>query len=168
MSNEYDEYLRVHKTMVYECAQWMFNNLVTVNDCDDEARFLFLQNAANHDESKYSAEEYYAYDEYFYGTKDENEFNKAWLHHIHHNPHHWQYWILFEDDPGQNREKAIEMPVEYALEMVADWWSFSWKEQKLDEVLKWYDNHKNKIILHPKTRALVESILNEIKETLEE
>ena len=63
----------------------------------------------NHDQSKYDEEEYEAYDDYFYGKegKDEddiavidNAFDYAWLHHIHHNPHHWQYWVLVNDDDG--------------------------------------------------------------------
>lgn len=26
-------------------------------------------------------------------------FNRAWLLHIHRNPHHWQHWVLINDDP---------------------------------------------------------------------
>ena len=59
-----------------------------------------------HDQSKFSLAEFDAYANYFYykdGTLkdpkhrsvlDEFEFAKAWKHHIHHNPHHWQHWIL--------------------------------------------------------------------------
>ncbi|MFR1480703.1 MAG: DUF5662 family protein [Hydrogeniiclostridium mannosilyticum] len=28
-------------------------------------------------------------------------FQRAWLLHIHRNPHHWQHWVLINDDPGK-------------------------------------------------------------------
>ena len=60
------------------------------------------------------------------------------------------------------------MPKVHALEMVADWWSFSWRSGKLDEVFGWYEEHKDGIILHPSTRAYVESVLAEIRQRIEE
>jgi hypothetical protein len=108
--------------------------------------------------------------EYFYGDKDEDKFNQAWLHHIHNNEHHWQYWVLIMDD-GDTGEKgkvvALEMPKVYVWEMVADWWSFSWRSGKLTEIFDWYDSHKGGIILHENTRKLVEDILAEIRELVE-
>ena len=54
-----------------------------------------------HDQSKWSDEEFKPYAKFFSskGAKVEdpnvtNDFIAAWLHHIHHNPHHWQYWIF--------------------------------------------------------------------------
>ena len=82
---------------------------------------LVAQNIAAHDMSKFQLKEYDAYDKYFYSnrTKEvEKAFNYAWLHHIHANPHHWQYWVLKHDDEP---EEALEMPVEYVYEMIADW-----------------------------------------------
>ncbi len=32
-------------------------------------------------------------------------FNTAWLKHIHRNPHHWQHWVLFEDNPSERLKK---------------------------------------------------------------
>src|SRR5688572_29402107 len=34
-------------------------------------------------------------------------FDKAWLHHQHRNPHHWQHWLLREDDGDL---KTLPMP----------------------------------------------------------
>jgi hypothetical protein len=45
-------------------------------------------------------------------------FDRAWLAHQHRNPHHWQHWLLREDD---GKTKVLLMPVEYVDEMVADW-----------------------------------------------
>ena len=99
------------------------------------------------------------------GGRDEGAFDVAWLHHIHHNPHHWQHWLLFEDENG-GKPKALEMPKEHALEMVADWWSFSWRSGNLREVFGWYGEHRDRIVLHPSTRKYVESVLGEIDEKL--
>ena len=117
--------------------------------------------------SKYSFFEYDAYDNYFYGTrteKVESDFNYAWLHHIHNNPHHWQYWVLKHDDEP---EEALEMPIQYVYEMICDWWAFSFKKGDLKEIFGWYDKHKG-MVLHPNTRKLVEDILDKIKKILEE
>lgn len=122
-----------------------------------------LQNTMN---QKNGHEEYEAYDRYFYGNpsfKAKQEFNYAWLHHIHHNSHHWQYWVLQNDDDG---EEVLEMPYHYVVEMICDWWSFSWSKGNLDEIFEWYEKHKD-MKLHPETRKLVEEILGRIKKELE-
>ena len=54
------------------------------------------------------------------------------------------------------------------LEMIADWWSFSWRSGNLREVFGWYDEHKSRIVLHPSTQEYVESVLGEIGEKLDE
>lgn len=58
------------------------------------------------------------------------------------------------------------MPLEYVIEMIADWWSFSFRSGNLREIFGWYDKHKE-IKLHPKTRKLVEDILARIKVELD-
>ena len=113
--------------------------------------------------------EYDAYDQYFYGGDKEDPivkeaFNLAWLHHIHNNPHHWQHWLLVNDTDGTY---ALEMPEEYVYEMICDWWSFSFKINKLDEIFSWYEKHRD-MVLHKNTRKLVEDLLDKIKKALEE
>lgn len=170
MSKEYDEYLSKHVDGVLNAADWMFRNLNVFDGMTDEEAWAFRNAVSYHDGSKYLPEEYDAYDAYFYGEKDDDAFNRAWLHHIHNNPHHWQHWLLMNDD-GKYRDPdkviALEMPRVYALEMVADWWSFSWRSGNLNEVFGWYEEHRDFIILHPKTREYVESVLDEIRERLE-
>lgn len=91
----------------------------------------------------------------------------AWLHHIHENPHHWQYWVLVNDDPEEGAI-ALDIPYKYVIEMICDWWSFSWKTGNLYEIFDWYDAHKNHMILSEYTRELVEEILEKIKVKLDE
>ena len=95
MSIEYDNYLSQHKANVYKGYEWIRDNLPEILkpgvDYDWQLQY-------GHDFSKNSAAEYEAYDNYFYGGYRSYsvlmEFKKAWLHHIHVNPHHWQHWIL--------------------------------------------------------------------------
>lgn len=58
------------------------------------------------------------------------------------------------------------MPYQYVIEMICDWWSFSFNSDNLYEIFDWYEKHKG-MVLHEKTRALVEDILSRIKVELE-
>lgn len=160
MSKEYDQYLQEHISNVQKAYQWLVKRFGQEYGLKD-------YNVSTHDKSKYSNEEYQAYDNYFYGKKTSEvneEFNKAWLHHIHNNPHHWQHWVLLEDDPELNTNYiCIEMPIKYVFEMIADWWSFSWKKNNLYEIFDWYDQHKKTMKLNSSTRKVVEKILDGIK-----
>ena len=159
MSKQYDEYLEGHIAAVRQAGKWMLDNLPSLEDLEQGDILEFCANIATHDASKRCEEEYGPYDAYFYGEKDEDAFNRAWLHHIHNNKHHWQHWLLVNDDGKFGDGSKI-----VALEMVADWWSFSWRSGNLEEVFDWYEEHKDGIILHPDTRAFVESVLDEIRE----
>lgn len=168
MSKIYDEYIMEHKYNVLRGFEWMHAHMsgITSEKTWELAEYLC---ANMHDYSKNSEEEYDAYDRYFYGSRSyENtqEFNKAWLHHIHNNPHHWQHWILIQDDKDKGMV-CLDMPDEYIIEMVCDWWSFSWKQQNLMEIFNWYDERKDYIQLSVATRAKVELILKTLKESLE-
>ena len=56
-------------------------------------------------------------------------------------PHHWQYWVLINDNPEEG-EVLIEMPYNYILEMICDWWAFSWAKGNLNEIFPWYEERK--------------------------
>lgn len=166
MSVEYNDYLKEHIMNVQNAEIWLYDN---IDLGQPEGTGVY---SLDHDESKFSDIEYPAYDNYFYGGNKSYEvkqnFEYAWLHHIHNNPHHWQYWVLFWDDPtGKAPYKALEMPKHDVIEMIADWWSFSWKSGNLREIFKWYDDHKKTIILNENTRELVEDILGKIKAVLD-
>ena len=160
MSYLYDEYLFDHRKGVQDAYCWLVNHGIV------EASSGIMVDIHDHDKTKNDIEEYSAYDNYFYGNKSAKvveDFNYAWLHHIHHNPHHWQYWVLLNDDEP---EEALEMPKDYVIEMICDWWSFSFKSKNLYEIFDWYEKHKD-MKLHPKTRKLVEDILEKIREELD-
>lgn len=170
MSIEYDLYLEEHKNNVAKGFKWIKENLpeliIAIPDVDYEHQICFL-----HDASKSEPDEYEAYDAYFYGNnksyKVVQEFNKAWLKHIHRNPHHWQHWVLINDNPDEG-EIVLDMPYNYILEMICDWMSFSWAKGNLREIFDWYKGRYYYIKLSDKTRATVDNILRKIQLRLTE
>lgn len=166
MSMEYDNYLTSHISNVKKAFDWLDENLPEVINLTTNAKHNI---EFAHDRSKLEKDEYEAYDKYFYGGNRSHEvvsnFNKAWLLHIHRNPHHWQHWVLINDDP-KNGSVAIDMPYDYIVEMICDWWSFGFVKGELTELFTWYDNRKDYIIMSDKTRFTVEDILKKIKEKL--
>ena len=171
MSVEYERYLENHKRNVIKGYEWILDNIPVLNNPVTNMGVDMFDQLSKHDESKHSPAEYEAYDKYFYGGNRSyqvmQDFNYAWLHHLHRNPHHWQYWTLVNDEPNEG-EKVLDMPYNYILEMILDWWAFSWSCGNLTEIFKWYDEHKDYIKLSDKTRKTVEDILNKIKERLSE
>jgi hypothetical protein len=91
------------------------------------------------------------------------DFNAAWLHHIHFNPHHWQHHILHQDD---GRTLVLIPHAVLADEMVADWLAAGPKalrlhtmEQAVIETIQWYAKMHAKMQLRQPVRQRVEAIL---------
>ena len=181
---QYEEYLRTHIGNVKKGYEWLKTNLPELlsedNYADEVMYYGELDDIiAQHDKSKYiklpDRDDYYelkceydAYANYFYGEKTPEVkecFDRAWLAHIHASPHHWQHWLLQNDDPSIDL-RVLDMPYVFIIEMLCDWWSFSWKQNKLDEVFSWYDKNKHGIILSSKTRRTLEYILKQLKQKL--
>lgn len=169
MSIQYDNYLKQHIENVGKGFDWINAYMPELlkgmqNEIEYQCKF-------GHDQSKYDSDEYKAYDAYFYGGNRSyqvvQDFNYAWLRHIHQNPHHWQHWVLINDDPKEG-EKLMDMPYNYIIEMICDWWAFSWARDNLYEIFNWYDAHKDYMKLSDKTRKTVEDILEQIKTKLDE
>lgn len=161
MSKAYNKYIKQHLDFVKAAYLWLVEHDIIKDE--------FRHRINTHDLSKFDDAEYEAYDKYFHGPSKTAEvkaaFDVAWLHHIHQNPHHWQHWVLVNDDDGT---KVLEMPQEYVVEMLCDHLSFSFKENKLDEIFKWYDAHKDNMLLHKKSKALYEKLLNKYKDTIKD
>lgn len=168
MSYQYDNYLIQHKNNVFRGYEWIKENLpeILMPGADYDWQLQF-----GHDHSKDTIAEYEAYDNYFYGGNRSyqvvQEFRKAWLHHIHRNPHHWQHWVLINDDPKEG-DIILDMDHVYIVEMICDWWAFSWAKGNLYEIFNWYDEHKDYMKLSNKTRMSVNYILDKIKAKLDE
>lgn len=109
-----------------------------------------------HDWSKFTLSEAPYYGRHFFGDKGNfSKWQDAWLHHIHKNPHHWQYWI-FQDG------KYHEMPKKFANEMVADWMGAGRAYAGSWDMSGWLVNNLNKIQIHENTREYVYEILKEL------
>ena len=124
-----------------------------------------------HDWSKFLPGEFIPYMNYFYGhetkqIRDETGYYKptdtgdysfdfAWLLHQKRNKHHWQWWILPEDDGGF---KVLEMEERYRFEMLADWRGAGMAQGKQD-TLAWYSKNKGKMMLGKEARQWVEEQL---------
>lgn len=169
MSLAYNQYLDQHTRNVRNAYDWLKMYLPrVVEDVTPEAEWVITK---CHDDSKYLKEEYDAYDEFFYGRVKSAEvkknFNYAWLNHIHNNPHHWQYWVLINDE-AEEGTVILDMHYQYIIEMICDWWSFSWSTGNLYEIFDWYEKHKKTMKLSDRTRETVEFILGMIEGKLDE
>jgi hypothetical protein len=129
-------------------------------------KFGLIWQGLVHDWSKFLPDEFIPYANYFYGgdkrkdrfytpSQGTYDFNVAWLKHQHRNLHHWQSWVLQEDDGNRF---ALEMPVGYAKEMICDW-TGAGKAQGYNDVPAWYQKNKDKMVLAVATRLFVESAL---------
>jgi hypothetical protein len=127
-----------------------------------------------HDLSKFFLSEFIPYANHFYGSKDgikkgrdktgyykstdtgDREFDFAWLLHQKRNDHHWQWWILPEDEGGF---KTMPMSIPAIKEMVCDWRGAGRAQGYGDNTIEWYEKNKDKMIFHPKTKKYLEIIL---------
>ena len=124
-----------------------------------------------HDLSKFLPSEFIPYANFFYGNKGDDikkgrnstgyykptdtgdkKFDWAWLLHQKRNKHHWQYWVLPEDEEGI---KIFEIEEPYLTEMICDWIGagkaqgcFPPKDDKYFETRKWYKMNGNKMQLN--------------------
>lgn len=114
-----------------------------------------------HDWQKFTPTEWKPYVMSFYGPwkyKDRpawlvKAFDRAWLHHQHHGPHHWQYWILENDYEGK---KVLDMPDRYRREMLADWHGAGHAINGKNNTSEWYQANQHKMQLHQNTRTWIE------------
>ena len=166
MSKRYDDYIEEHKFNVSKAFYWLINNDILTDYSVDTLQTAHYLCESAHDQSKHDEEEYDAYDKYFNGGNKSYEvvenFNKAWLHHIHNNPHHWQYWVLINDNPNEG-EIILDMPDEYIIEMICDWMSFSFKKRDINELFSFYESRSKYMKLSDNTRKKVEDILDKIR-----
>lgn len=117
-----------------------------------------------HDLSKFRISEFFAYSNYFdkYKPRDKSGYYKptdtgdvnfdiAWLKHTRRNPHHWQYWVLLDDD---GTYKVFEMPLNIRKEMICDWIGAG-KAQNKPDTKEWYLQNRHRMVLGKETREWV-------------
>jgi len=124
----------------------------------------FVKQLHEHDADKFERNKWIAYYKRFYAKKQSDEnMDKYWLDHVHKNKHHWNYWVILDDDG----ETLVEMPRLYVFEMLADWMSVGKSLRDNYDFRIWLRNKKPKIVLHKNTYKFIKSIVGiDIKKEL--
>jgi hypothetical protein len=149
---ENKKYIEEHKANVSKFADWLEENLPELfDDIDLEA---FHEIIEEHDDSKFSEEEFEPYAQKWFGDGEKTlEYEEAWKHHWMNNEHHPEFWL------------GEDMPYIYILEMLCDWGSFSIKSGNMKELSDFYyneardDEEKN---ISDNTKKIIEEILEKI------
>lgn len=166
---EYFQYLDQH---IFGVQESWHNQLkpAIVGEYDPEVLALVDSLVYKHDASKYNDDEFIPYCNYFYPepskgfSKNQKEFDEAWLLHQHRNPHHWQHWVLVRDE---GIVEPQDIPIEYILEMLCDWHSFS-KKDPTSTAYSWYDSNKSNMKLSDNTSDIVEKLIEHLKDPIED
>ena len=121
-----------------------------------------------HDDSKWTDAEFTGYAHYFHGERTPeviDNFAYAWLHHIHYNPHHWNHWVFSDGYTPKGstvQNGVVQMPDNYALEMIADWMGASKAYTGSFDMTSWLTDNMPRIRLHSKTAIYVWKVLAEL------
>lgn len=127
-----------------------------------------------HDLSKYSPTEFWVGARYWTGTRSPNDgerrnkgYSAAWLHHKGRNKHHLEYWIDY-DVKGDGTMTGMKMPTRYVAEMFCDRVAASKIYKGRDYTNRhpydYYMHARDKYLLHPESRALLERLLIMLKD----
>lgn len=146
------EYILAHKERVTQFADWLKENLPELFEEVDPDDFMELID--EHDESKFSEEEFEPYAQRWFGDKKKTpEYEEAWKHHWMNNEHHPEYWL------------GEDMPYIYILEMICDWGSFSIDKGDFGELSDFYCNKAKddpEKMLSDNTKEIIEEIISKI------
>ena len=149
---EYLEYIKAHKERVEKFASWLKTNCPEVFEGVDTDVFWDL--IKEHDESKFSEEEFEPYAQRWHGDKKKTpEYDEAWKHHWMNNEHHPEFWL------------GEDMPYIYILEMICDWGSFSIAKGDFKELSDFYYNKAKEDpekMLSDATQEIIEDLLVKI------
>ena len=158
---KYKTYIDNHKKNVVQTWEELKNleiihNFILKTSKDPNIDKKLNERALNHDNSKFSEEEWEPYRKrfFFVNIEEKNsakeEFQKAWCHHKANNFHHNQYW--------EETNQANIMPFIDVVEMCCDWISMS--KANGGNALNWYYSQKN-LVLGDKQKEWTLFILKE-------
>lgn len=134
---------------------------------------LYQQGLA-HDLSKYSPTEFIPGCKYYQGVRSPNDgerrvkgYSSAWLHHKGRNKHHLEYWVDYAPN-GDRPMDGIKIPLRYVCEMVCDRIAASqvYQGASYTDASAWeyYYRSRDHYLLHPETRALLEKLLQMVRD----
>jgi hypothetical protein len=185
---EYMKYTTTHINNVHTAFERLFEPVQQLPGYteDETERILDLLKyaVANHDESKFSDDEFYAYRRNFNPTAAENnekdqliqnqakdEYDKAWRHHYTHNDHHPRFWcsinIISTYEFGMPKEwdaleadhDPIDMSIVSICHMICDWEAMSIYFKS--DMIKWYTSGADdeRHCMTEKTRNITRDIM---------
>ncbi len=109
-----------------------------------------------------SAKYYTGYNSPIHESKIKNGYSKAYLHHMGHNDHHYEYWIDSFDFGGQ----AIRMPFHANVELICDYIGAAKAYEKdnftFEMEYDWWLNKKEKsprFAMHDLTKDFIDIVL---------
>lgn len=129
-----------------------------------------------HDLSKYAPREFWIGVKYFQGDRSPNDaerrekgYSSAWLHHKGRNRHHLEYWTDYgRREDGSMGVVGVEMPVKYVAEMFCDRVAASriyrGRAYTDSDPWKFFQRSKTHAILNPQTAALLEDMLQKLRD----
>lgn len=121
-----------------------------------------------HDLSKFSPIEFKESVKFYKGEsspipecKKYKGYSNAWQHHKGRNSHHYEYWTDYID----GELKAIPMPYNFVLELIADWMAagrtYMGKSFTFEGQCGWWENKKKENpLIHPVTISLIDHFFN--------
>lgn len=127
-----------------------------------------------HDLSKYGYTEFSLGCKYYLGTESPHNgerrdygYSLAWLHHKGRNKHHLEYWLDYGPDKKQGIA-GMKMPKKYVVEMFLDriCASKNYQKEKYTDASAWeyYSRGGAHLLLHPETKALLEQLLQMLRD----
>ena len=126
-----------------------------------------------HDLSKYSPTEFLVGARYWQGTRspnaaerDDKGYSEAWMHHKGRNRHHYEYWT--DMNLETKRYESVPMPRKFLVEMVMDRRAacmvYQGKNYKAGAELEYFENSRERVLMHEKTRRELEYILTMLRD----
>lgn len=183
ITNVQTAYNKLIKSRMFDTFEIDLDNgdsiTITSQDMDNIKAFLDFE-INDHDQSKFSDEEFVPYRIHFYPTETEKKriesdidfanqaedsFKTAWEHHWTNNPHHGKYFAFeFNKDKliWEKLDTPKDMPIRDILHMICDWAAMSLKfDGDMAECVTWYNTkaEDEKSYMNNKTRAICEYFL---------
>ena len=160
---EYMEYIDAHRNNAKKA--WQEDVSTLDDDFIQSHKEILNEIIENHDQSKYSDDEFEPYRAKYYPINEEEgavadgPFQVAWKHHYDNNAHHWQYWTNAEGDLDDEKYDEEQVKLAY-IEMLCDQLAMSMQfNNRPDE---WYESNKENMKLYPEEQKYYENLLKEV------
>jgi len=130
-----------------------------------------------HDLSKYSPAEFCNGVRHYQGVRSPNSaerelkgYSEAWMHHKGRNRHHYEYWTDLNLET--RTYQPVPIPRRYLVEMVMDrraaCMTYQGKNYTPASALTYFDNSRDKWLMHPQTRQELGFLLTMLRDEGEE